>query len=79
MSTHSLEFVLDTASRVILIRDGAIMKSIAVPKRQEEQMKWRAEVIQLLGGGLVNNTLSLLWMKFQRRLLSKIKKRKCPF
>ncbi|MBR3380314.1 MAG: ABC transporter ATP-binding protein [Bacillus sp. (in: Bacteria)] len=49
VSTHSLEFVLDTASRVILIRDGAIMKSIAVPKRQEEQMKWRAEVIQLLG------------------------------
>ncbi|MCC9089564.1 MULTISPECIES: ABC transporter ATP-binding protein [Bacillus] len=49
VSTHSLEFVLDTASRVILIRDGDIMKSIDVPQLKEEQIKWRAEVIQLLG------------------------------
>ena len=59
MSTHSLEFVLDTASRVVLIRDGAIMKSMDVPQIKEEQVEWRAEVIQLLGSGQVNNTLSL--------------------
>ncbi|WP_353853930.1 ABC transporter ATP-binding protein [Bacillus sp. Bos-x628] len=49
VSTHSLEFVLDTASRVILIRDGEIMKSILVPQLKEEQIRWRSEVIQLLG------------------------------
>ncbi len=49
VSTHSLEFVLDTASRVVLIRDGAIMKSMDVPQLKEEQVEWRAEVIQLLG------------------------------
>ncbi|CAM5410011.1 multidrug ABC transporter ATP-binding protein [Bacillus safensis FO-36b] [Bacillus safensis subsp. safensis] len=45
----NLEFVLDTASRVVLIRDGAIMKSMDVPQLKEEQVEWRAEVIQLLG------------------------------
>ncbi|MCY7436931.1 ABC transporter ATP-binding protein [Bacillus pumilus] len=49
VSTHSLEFVLDTASRVVLIRDGAIMKNMDVPQLKEEQSEWRAEVIQLLG------------------------------
>ncbi|UYO35870.1 ABC transporter ATP-binding protein [Bacillus zhangzhouensis] len=49
VSSHSLEFVLDTASRVVLIRDGAIMKSMDVPQLKEEQIEWRAEVIQLLG------------------------------
>ncbi|HBU91432.1 MAG TPA: multidrug ABC transporter ATP-binding protein [Bacillus pumilus] len=49
VSTHSLEFVLDTASRVVLIRDGTIMKNMDVPQLKEEQSEWRAEVIQLLG------------------------------
>lgn len=49
VSTHSLEFVLDTASRVVLIRDGAIMKNMDVPQLKEEQSEWRAKVIQLLG------------------------------
>ncbi|QIW78556.1 ABC transporter ATP-binding protein [Bacillus tequilensis] len=49
VSTHSLEFVLETADRVLLIRDGELMKSLSVPQFKEEQSEWRKEVIRLLG------------------------------
>lgn len=49
ISTHSLDFVLETADRVLLIRDGELMKSLDVPKLQEDQPLWRQEVVRLLG------------------------------
>ncbi|OBA03761.1 multidrug ABC transporter ATP-binding protein [Bacillus subtilis] len=49
VSTHSLEFVLETADRVLLLRDGELMKSLSVPRFKEEQSEWRKEVIRLLG------------------------------
>ncbi|NTU27666.1 ABC transporter ATP-binding protein [Bacillus tequilensis] len=49
VSTHSLEFVLEAADRVLLIRDGELMKSLSVPQFKEAQSEWRKEVIRLLG------------------------------
>ncbi|MED0702379.1 ABC transporter ATP-binding protein [Aeribacillus composti] len=49
ISTHSLEFVLETANRVLLIREGRIVKEMAVPKNNEEYPAWKQEVIRSLG------------------------------
>lgn len=49
VSTHSLEFVLETAHRVLLIRDGCLVREMAVPRNPEEWPAWRDEVIRVLG------------------------------
>ncbi len=49
VSTHSLEFVLETAHRVLLIRDGCLVKEMTVPKNQEQWPPWKEEVILALG------------------------------
>lgn len=49
VSTHSLEFVIETAQRVLLIRDGALMAEMDVPTSSEELQSWKDEVIGTLG------------------------------
>lgn len=49
VSTHSLDFVLETAHRVLLIRDGILIKEIDVPENQKDYLAWKQEVIDLLG------------------------------
>ncbi|NPC91389.1 ABC transporter ATP-binding protein [Bacillus sp. WMMC1349] len=49
VSTHSLDFVLETAHRVLLIREGCLICEMSVPHNQEEYSDWKQEVIRLLG------------------------------
>ena len=49
VSTHSLEFVMETAQRVLLIRDGTLMTEMKVPLASDERQSWKDEVIRKLG------------------------------
>lgn len=49
VSTHSLEFVLETAHRVLLIQGGCMASEMAVPKEEATWPKWKQEVIRALG------------------------------
>ncbi|UHA71981.1 ABC transporter ATP-binding protein [Paenibacillus sp. 481] len=47
--THSLEFVLEIAHRVLLIQEGRIVKEMSVPKHEADWPEWRKDVIHALG------------------------------
>ncbi|SFF42330.1 ABC-2 type transport system ATP-binding protein [Paenibacillus algorifonticola] len=52
VSSHSLEFVMETAQRVILIKKGRIVAESMVPSDEEQRLLWKKEVIGQLGGHL---------------------------
>ncbi|WP_419871184.1 ABC transporter ATP-binding protein [Candidatus Pristimantibacillus sp. PTI5] len=50
ISSHSLEFVMETAQRIILIKKGKLISEKGIPIDESEKGAWRQEVIKELGG-----------------------------
>lgn len=50
LSSHSLEFVIETAQRVILIKKGNIIAEMNIPENESERLVWKKNVIKQLGG-----------------------------
>lgn len=55
ISSHSLDFVRETASRVMLIEQGELKSSKPVPKDQSHLQAWSNGIIEELGGVLDNH------------------------
>jgi ABC-2 type transport system ATP-binding protein len=50
ISSHSLDFILETAHRVLLLKDGKIMGERYIPSNHEEIDSFCKQVIRDLGG-----------------------------
>jgi len=50
LSSHSLEFVIETAERVILIKKGNIIAEMKIPEDETQRLLWKKDVIKQLGG-----------------------------
>ncbi|MGO4182967.1 ABC transporter ATP-binding protein [Paenibacillus sp. MCAF9] len=50
ISSHSLEFVMETAQRIILIKSGRLIGEKKVPITELDRGPWRSDVIKELGG-----------------------------
>lgn len=50
ISTHSLEFALEVADRICLIKNGKLVKDIKVPAEDEKWGRFREQIITDIGG-----------------------------
>lgn len=55
ISTHSLEFALEVAGRICLIKNGKLIKDIMIPDEDKKWGEFREQIISCIGGNPKND------------------------